>query len=364
MRRGVAWAVGIIGFIALMIFVLGAVSWSPSTEKVDAGPGPLALLNRYLAMEHYLEKRYGCQVDSRFTVDYEDDEALYDVIIMPVEALPLHEDMWTDLEYLLYDDSLVITGFGDHNPEAELPSQYETAGVLKRIGVTALNAEEDGGLDYFSGVAGFGDYSFASYYKPEFAQQPDPEAPYGVAPGFVTLHNLEVFNNDSIGEQDHVILLDQLLAGMELNEGSVVLVVHGRHVASLWSWLAGEGLPALLLTFLLVAVVIWHYAPRFGPILAEPVRGSRELREHFLATSRFFWRNKSTTHLLEPARRPLLETLRRRSGRSSEAELAVLAANLSGLDPDEVHAALFSREINKRTLVSITAVLQKLRQHV
>ncbi|MBL8482008.1 MAG: DUF4350 domain-containing protein, partial [Rhodocyclaceae bacterium] len=143
-------------------------------------------------------------------------------------------------------------------------------------------------------------YSVRTAYPGMDATEPQPEwradGPDGRAQvlhythgrGSVTLvAGLDAkLHNRSIGEYDHAALLWALLQD---STGPVRLITQ-IEMPTLWAWLAGPGLSALVPLMIGLIAWIWHVAPRMGPVLPAAAPERRSLAEHLAACGRAVWR--------------------------------------------------------------------------
>jgi pimeloyl-ACP methyl ester carboxylesterase len=120
------------------------------------------------------------------------------------------------------------------------------------------------------------------------------------------------FNNQRLPRFDHAELLLGL-ARLNQQGRNVMMVLHADAApwyAVLWraAWMPLTALALLL------ALLLWRAARRFGPMLPEPATERRSLIEHIEASGNWLWRAKGGRDvLLAAARQETLALLRRRA---------------------------------------------------
>ena len=105
-----------------------------------------------------------------------------------------------------------------------------------------------------------------------------------------------------------------------------------------------------------------------GPVMEEAPAGSRSLIEHVDAIGYFLWRSHRADVLVGSAREALHRRLRARrpslAAMSRERQVATLA-EASGLDPNQIDAAIFAVSPGKRERFTRTIrTLERLRREL
>ena len=136
------------------------------------------------------------------------------------------------------------------------------------------------------------------------------DAPYLVTyrrgSGFVTVtSSLRFAQNGAIGEHDHAELLWELI---NQNTWTPALqVFNSPRRLSLLGFLKEHAAEALAAGAALLALWLWHIAPRFGPVAPDPAPARRRLLDHLRASGRYYWasglRNKLVLAALDAALR-------------------------------------------------------------
>jgi hypothetical protein len=161
-----------------------------------------------------------------------------------------------------------------------------------------------------------------------------------VGRGSVTVVNGVPFVFREIFAGDHGELL---AAATGLRAGDHVIFMTEADVSSLVELVWRHGAPVVAVLLLLVALVLWRGAVRFGPLVAPLERARRSLAEQVLGTGRFAVRVGGGAALVAAARRALHEAATRRIAgyeRLTGTEQAGAVAKLAGLDARELAAAL------------------------
>jgi hypothetical protein len=135
---------------------------------------------------------------------------------------------------------------------------------------------------------------------------------YAEGRGHVAMVSDNYFNNQRLPRFDHAELLLGL-ARLNQRGRNVMMVLHADAApwyAVLWraAWMPLTALALLL------ALLLWRAALRFGPMLPEPATERRSLIEHIEASGNWLWRAKGGRDvLLAAARQETLALLRRRA---------------------------------------------------
>ncbi len=128
---------------------------------------------------------------------------------------------------------------------------------------------------------------------------------YQVAKGQLTvLTDMTFWRNRAICGNDHALILKVLTEGSD----HVWIVFQGDSPslpAVLWR------IAKLLIMTCMIALILlfWRKGYRLGPVLHEENSGSRLLIEHISASSRFLWRKKLSTHMVQQVRQSLEQRL-------------------------------------------------------
>ncbi len=140
------------------------------------------------------------------------------------------------------------------------------------------------------------------------------------------LNDLAFLRNAAVGANDHAEFLWQLVRFQP--ETAAVFVFDNPQKLSLAGWLVDNAWPALAAAAGVLALWLWHIAPRFGPRAPDPEPARRRLLDHLRASGRFQWSTGGAAMLAESAREAALRRVARAQadfaglgGREREARL-------------------------------------------
>lgn len=157
---------------------------------------------------------------------------------------------------------------------------------------------------------------------------------YVYGQGSVTLvAHSGVYRNAQICLLDHAELLVHLVGETPRR----LWIVHEPLVPNLWRWLREQAVWPLSAAALALALALWRYSARFGPMLPEPPRGRLSFRDHLVASGRFHWRQRNASRWLK-----LLA-----ADRSVQAALGAGAPGVIGEEEGERGAAALVRAVQK-----------------
>jgi hypothetical protein len=123
------------------------------------------------------------------------------------------------------------------------------------------------------------------------------------------LNDLAFMRNGAIGANDHAEFLWQLVRFRPAT--AAVFVFDNPQKLSLAGWLADNAWPALAAAAAVLALWLWHIAPRFGPLAPDPEPARRRLLDHLRASGRFQWSTGGAATLTESAREAALRRVAR-----------------------------------------------------
>ena len=123
------------------------------------------------------------------------------------------------------------------------------------------------------------------------------------------LNDLAFMRNEVVGTNDHAEFLWQLVRFQP--ETAAVFVFDNPQKLSLAGWLAGNAWAALAAAAGVLALWLWHIAPRFGPLAPDPEPVRRRLLDHLRASGRFQWSTGGAATLAESAREAALRRVAR-----------------------------------------------------
>jgi len=147
--------------------------------------------------------------------------------------------------------------------------------------------------------------------------------------GFVTVAtSLHFARNALIGQHDNAAFFWALAT---LTPAAELRVYFRPERLSLWGFLTGNALPALVAAALLLFAWLWHIAPRFGPVAPDLPPARRRLLDHLRASGRYFWANGLRNRLVVAARDAALFRIARAQPDFATATQAEKISRLSSL---------------------------------
>jgi hypothetical protein len=182
---------------------------------------------------------------------------------------------------------------------------------------------------------------------------------YRVGDGLLyVVSDTQWLRNDGIGRHDHALALALLAA-----DRGTVWLLHDVATPGLAVLLWRAAPAAIVSSALLLVTLLWSLSARLGPLLPPPDAGRRDLLEHLQAAGELVWRLGRGRLLVQQTRQrverrwlqrhPPLRAL-------DEGGRARRIAELSGLSPSTVRAALYDPVGDATRLVVLTATLQRL----
>ncbi|MBK8919589.1 MAG: DUF4350 domain-containing protein [Betaproteobacteria bacterium] len=172
-----------------------------------------------------------------------------------------------------------------------------------------------------------------------------------------------LFNDVTIGREDHADVLLALLETYQPDPRQPVFLLTRLAGPSLWAWLAEVAAPALVGGLVLLLVWLWQRLPRFGPVVPGLPPERRELGEHLAAVGRYVWRCGGLETWLSVAREAFQQRLTRRHPQLAVLppgeQVAALAA-LSGRSHAAIAAALHQAAATPHSFTQALYTLQRL----
>jgi hypothetical protein len=149
------------------------------------------------------------------------------------------------------------------------------------------------------------------------------------------LTGLQFARNQLIGDEDNAVFVWHLL---RLTPAAELQVYLRPERLSLWGFLTQYAAPALAATAALLALWLWHIAPRFGPVRPDAPPARRRLLDHLRASGRFYWAQGLRAPLVIAARDAALRAIGRAQPdfpHSTEQARAARVAALAGISEQE-----------------------------
>jgi hypothetical protein len=188
-----------------------------------------------------------------------------------------------------------------------------------------------------------------------------------VGRGSVTVINSMPFRSRSLFDGDHAWLL---VNATQMKRGDEIHFLSEDEYPGLLAlaWLRGR--PVVLLSGLLIALLLWRGAVRFGPLAAAPAPARRSLAEQIRGTGQFVLRGGGAAALHAAMVRALEEAVRKRvkgfGGLSGRARTAALARVIGDRARAEALAASLedTGEARGSDLHRTLAKIEAARRHV
>lgn len=174
------------------------------------------------------------------------------------------------------------------------------------------------------------------------------------------LADFDIWHSANIGHFDHAFLLDILV-----NKRDSALLIYGRSMPSLEILLWENFSHALISGAILLAIFLFYYASRFGPIYQSVGSQRRSRSEQFAALSQFRWKIRDEQGLLAPIREDIMRRAARRNVHFSQwnqKQQHQFLAEQSQLPEETVIAIMTaSTELNESRFTQTIQALQQLR---
>lgn len=378
-------ALALLAALAFLLFV----QLDPQRRTVDLGPAPEAKANPYLAAEHFLRQRQVAVeradnlaqilddtpaaghslllLGSRQQLSAAQSQRLLDWAANGGHLLVIAEANWSEqrqrsddlLLDLLQIRRLPSSSLADD--EASAASSDEPWPALTKLYLENEDAPAYFAFDtrYHLEDSGNRAHAWANSAGATHLLQ------LAHGDGLVTvLSDGKLWRNSRIGEHDHAWLL------WYLTQDSQVILLQR---------LDGEALPYLLLRHfpaallalaVLLALLLWHFALRHGPLQADAPPACRQLGEHLHASAEFLCRQSGHTALLTRLQAEVRQRARQRHPgfeRLPVTEQWQLLARLSRQTPSQIGQVmrpLGEQRIPPAQFTRQVAHLQRLRNEI
>ncbi|GAC12785.1 DUF4350 domain-containing protein [Aliiglaciecola lipolytica] len=198
-------------------------------------------------------------------------------------------------------------------------------------------------------------YTAGDDYGATFAQMDMGE-------GLITLlTDAYIWNNYQIGQEDNVVLLEQLVSG------SPNVYIFSTRELPHWFTLLYDFAPYFIwFGGVLLVFAMWHWALRFGPIQNVDEHKYTPFSLHIKAAGEFYWRLKRQTELTEEIRHSIIVALHKKRPATKSAnkdKLLEQLSQISGWPIDTINSLMFSQTlVNETQFTQRIASLQTLRK--
>jgi len=321
LRKKLLVALGALLLGALAVFTLHTAQQFSREEKQITYPSLEALLNPYLAAEHFLKKQgiklrrsmrladamrrpaHGHTLlflaEQRSRMDEKQTESLLQWASEGGHLIVVAERIWDEDEGASGDLLLDRLGIEQYESKDLPPPKRDSKKAPPYAKLTKL---------YFKGESSPAYVSFDTRYHLHdegdrahvWAGSENAthilQLYYG--DGLITvLSDPWIWHNDNIGKYDNAWLLWYLCQ----EEGDVTLLyaLAPPHADSLWDALLRYFPEALAALALLTVLLLWHFGQRQGTLLPAAPRARRQLREHLRASGDFLQRRLGRAALIQ-----------------------------------------------------------------
>ena len=161
-----------------------------------------------------------------------------------------------------------------------------------------------------------------------------------VGSGSVTVINTAPFRYRNLFDGDHGPLF---VAVTQLRRGDEILFLTEDNYPSLLALIWRHGAPVVMLSLIVVALLLWRGAVRFGPLVAPTPSARRSLAEQIRGTGRFLLRQGGAESLHAACVRALDEAAEARVtgySRGTAQERAATLARLTGFEAGALTTAI------------------------
>ncbi|GAA6186555.1 hypothetical protein NBRC116595_38050 [Aliiglaciecola sp. NS0011-25] len=198
-------------------------------------------------------------------------------------------------------------------------------------------------------------YTAGDLYGPTFAQME-------MGDGLVTmLTDVYIWNNYQIAYEDNVELLDQLVGN-----SSKVYVFSTQELPHWFSLLYDFAPYFIWFGSVLLALSMWHWAMRFGPILRIDEHNYTPFSLHIKAAGEFYWRQKQQRELIDEIRHSIIVALHKKRPATKSADKQQMLEQLSQISHwpiETINTLMFSQaQVNETQFTQSIASLQTLRK--
>jgi len=184
---------------------------------------------------------------------------------------------------------------------------------------------------------------------------------FEVGEGLLTiLSDPGIWTSYQIDNYEHAYLLWLLSS----DEGSFAIL---RSVLreSIWTLMSRNGSEFLIAAGLLIAMLMWHLASRFGRLLPRDLSRQRALGEHFSSLSHYLWKRRRSAYLLSALRQSVLRRASLTLGGFASADKPrqfELIAERCDLQPEAIARVFGNNDFNEASFVVAVRLLKHIEQ--
>ena len=169
-----------------------------------------------------------------------------------------------------------------------------------------------------------------------------------------------IWTSYQIDNYEHAYLLWLLSS----DEGSFAIL---RSVLreSIWTLMSRNASEFLIAAGLLIAILMWHLASRFGRLLPRDLSRRRALSEHFSSLSHYLWKRRRSAYLLAALRQSVLRRASFTLGGFANADQArqfELIAERCDLQSEAIARVFGNNDFNEASFVVAVRLLKHIEQ--
>ncbi|MFC3121126.1 hypothetical protein [Agaribacter flavus] len=383
--------------VALLIVVFGAFLYAnieTYEEEEYRGFGDEVYEQEYLALDKHLQN-YGLRLVSSNNInqlfsDQDFSPNHQDIVIITQAEIALPDSLSSQIIAWVNSGGTLIIGLGTNYTE----STFSTNTLMKKLGASAVFIDEQNYHAYddvFTTIDSptYGqmeiDLEQSIYIKLEnndtqnkytradyaiidaFSAKQDADKAYptyyklALGDGTISiLTDVFIWNNWQIDYADNVFLAHELMR----NAGKVF--VFTADDAQMWYQIIASYSPAFYwILSLLLLLILWFKATRFGAVRTDEQSISTSFSEHIRASGQFYWSNKQADKLLSEVRQQTIEAYHKRFSlaNKSEEKIIKILSHSSALPEEKIHYYLFqAHALNEKKFIHLMQGLQQLRK--
>lgn len=177
---------------------------------------------------------------------------------------------------------------------------------------------------------------------------------------------LTIVSDPGIWTSYHIDAHDNayLLWLLSSDDGSFAILRSVLH-DSVWVLMKRNASEFLIMAGLLIVMMVWHLASRFGRMLPRDLSRTRALGEHFSSVSHYLWHRRNAEYLLAPLRQSVLRRASLTLGefaRADQARQFELIAERCDINPGAIARAFSIDDFNEASFVQTVRLLKRIEQ--
>ena len=177
---------------------------------------------------------------------------------------------------------------------------------------------------------------------------------------------LTIVSDPGIWTSYHIDAHDNayLLWLLSSDDGSFAILRSVLH-DSVWVLMKRNASEFLIVAGLLIVMMVWRLASRFGRMLPRDLSRARALGEHFSSVSHYLWHRRNAVYLLAPLRQSVLRRASLTLGefaRADQARQFELIAERCDINPGAIARAFSIDDFNEASFVQTVRLLKRIEQ--